>query len=351
MLKKMTLEQYQANAKRAFGHFDFKPVENSNSESISSGTIVTFQLGALKVRAFKSMKVGPGGHFLVSAVFKGEQTVWNFSSDEPKGGGIVRTAFLLQHRDEGSCFIAVTSGRKLFKVIPLDDLEKCHVVEDEKGLHRVFGGKRVEELIELKKQVAFCLGLEEVFSKEESELIAALKKIDKAAREEIAAKERKLIREVLDRQEISVYRLKDGRPFSGQPATEDEWPLLPGKVRVVLVDEYTDGCSGNIIEAFIIRESPHGKEKSELSEATTKKPEREIQKQRLTELPRKMFALSEGRPSFYDVVTPELLKVLQDMGVNNGTPLALDSGEGKPFLLIRLVGKEVEEVGKLQAIS
>lgn len=232
-------------------HFNFKEIRRPEVTENKFGTRMIFHLGDLELCVFKSTAAGVNGRYVPCTIKKDRKIVWSFRMDEYEEGSS-KVAFLLSHEGDFD-LIAVTEGSKILKVIPLDDLEYCRVVEKGlKGVHEIIGGRSISELLCLKYQVAISLNFAVQLTSEEKELPSDLQESAHAAAQwDIAAKTRR-VKEILSRKKIWAFRTSDVKPVSGYPATCYEWRCLPGGTPVILVAKYQMGLHERSLEAFFV---------------------------------------------------------------------------------------------------
>lgn len=334
------IELKERTKERKVKHFSMEGVDLLKHEPHSAGVNIGFQLDGLKVNAFKSLKSGPYSPFLPTRIEKEQEVVWEFSDE--REDGIKKIAFLLSH-DDGFNLIALISGQNVLKVIPLDDLEKCHVIKTTNG-RQIVGGRGLLDTLKLKRQIADSLGFVWVPTVTESKLLelrASKASVAAEKNDKVAEKERRR-QEILGREKILVYR-ENGQKIFGIPVVENEWQCLPDGTGVILVSEYDSGNFKGISEAFFVDKKGIPKKRSccIVTETLPKKSDDVAP----VEMTRQLFQFGEIIDEF-PLVTGETLEQLRAQKVNSGSQFAVIY-KGQPPVLVKLVGNQVETLGNL----
>lgn len=326
-------------------HFNLDGVSLLKHDAHAAGVNICFQIDGLKVHAFKSIKSGPKGLFLPTKIEKDQEIVWEFSDE--REDGVKKIAFLLSH-DDGFNLIGLISGDNVLKAVPLDDLEKCHVIKTTNG-RQIVGGRSLLDMLKLKRQIADSLGFVWVPTASESKLlklraskaVAAPEKNDKNV-------ERERRRQVIfGREKIMVYR-ENGQKIWGIPVTDSEWQCLPHKTGVILVAEYDDGSFKNPTEAFFVDKSRSMPRKDKACQVTKTLPKKSNDVAPV-EMTRQLFQFGDIIDEF-PLVTGETLEQLRNQKVNSGSQFAVIYKD-QPPVLVKLVGNKVETLGNLVLLS
>lgn len=328
-------------------HFSMENVSTLRQSQTAMGINIVFQLGELRIHAFKSSKSGPRATFLPSIIEKNGEAVWEFSSE--RESGVRKIALLLTHED-GFNLIAVVSEDKLLKVIPLDDLEKCHVIKTTTG-NQVIGGRSLLEIARLKGEVAASMGLISQLSASESRLMQLRREKvqtgDESRKEKAAERERRR-QEILGREKILVYR-ENGQKILGIPLTSDEWQCLPDGTGVVLVAKYKDGFASEPSEAFFVQKKGSAVKKDRSCKVSATMPKKEKDVAAPIEMSMQLFQFGDVIDEF-PLVTGETLEQLRSQKVNCGSQFAVSYKSQDP-VLVQLIGNEVKTLGNLKLLS
>lgn len=327
-------------------HFDISSITPiGHPLELSNGTKVSFMLGGLKVNAFKSAKAGKHGRYVPFSIEKEKETIWAFADE--KVGDVKKIAFLLTH-DKGFHLISIISGDKVLKVVPLDDLEKGHVIQTTSG-RQITGGRSVLELFHIKGDVADSLNFVRHVSALEEKLMAAHKESFKVEKSDKAAEKERRRQAILARPKISGFR-EDGKKITAIPVVENEWQCLPNETGVILVSKF-DGTAKGMIEAFFVGKKGSSCYKvlpcfvSEKPVAAKKDAEAPL------EITEEIFSFG-GRVDAFQTVSGKTLDLLRQRGVNCGSQFAVryESNPDQP-VLVALRGNEVVTCGNLLAVA
>lgn len=328
------------------GRFFFEEEKYINIELICSNVIV-------------------GGEYMPSRVFDMlGNNLWSFKDE--KENGFEGRGRLVLFKKISDLVIYLENREGITKVIPLMSLARFKPIKLGDELLNL-GGRTLEEMAELKKGLAKELGRKAIFTKEEDEALEEVWLIRKAnrraEREEEEARRaeehqrrkeerRKKTEAILKRSPITVYTA-EGQILGGIPVVGSEWQLLPGHIKVVLVESFDEetGLPGKPMEAFIVKKIDYQREKTYVKNLVfSKKP---VSEKVIPVALDKLFFRIGGK--FVKILhfSSEDAKLLREQGVDSETMIAVGvpDANGKYCIVLLNENKEEKAVGAFAPVN
>ncbi len=291
----------------------------------------------VRVEMVKSKKIKEGD-FLPAKIYHNENMIWNFKDEDFSGLGE------LVYYKKAYYIALVNRQREIVRVIPLEDLPvvRAKVGDDICYLGRTTPKKLHQIKIALGKELRLqyvTSAMEKKIYRKENELKEKKKEEQKRLKEKIR---KQRLQELLNRPEILAFS-EDGQKRHGIPATEDEWPTLPHRHPVILVESYDQKTKtpGPMIEAFFVEKAKSGKySKKKVKPVTEEKPASQF------ELAGILQVFFQGEIKQIPLLNKEEdIRELTAKGLNSGTIVAVSqANQDKPYKFFRLKKGELKSL-------
>jgi len=297
---------------------------------------------------------------LISMIFdQSGQELWRHKKIE---GQKTRISKLIFHEEIKEHVIISERWGIIYKVIPTLDLMKDKVRESTE-IALFVGGRKLADLIYIKKSIARQLGMRYVFSDDEKKYLTAQQKLktkrmeaeQKLALEKKQEEYKEKIRNkkgrlsnLISREEIKVMG-PNGEKLWGIPVVETEWEVLPVDTKVIGVERYEKDMGLEDMkpfEAFVTGKTVSGKcVKKRLTVAML--PKLKAIKEPMVKVLGVLIFEIDGKSEEVQLFSQNGLDVLRKNGLNNGTIVAIGAQEDKEFEVMKLEGNECQRIGSL----
>lgn len=300
--------------------------------------------------------------YLPAKIEKNGVEWWSFKKDHPGYRGLATLAAC------GEELVIMLSTRfELHGVLPIRDLPNMQKIGGE-----FIGGRKLKELVFLKRAVAEEFNLRPVWTTREENMLRALEQVaaeanaeaNKAAEaqraaaraeEEMRRERARIEREerrarILGRKKIVGYTSTGDRRI-GTPVVGDEWMVLRDGAFCVLVTSFDEetGAIGDLIESFAVLKKGGGNpSKRSVATVTSENPKPVLAK--IVKELKTVVVTIKGEPEEVIVTeNMEQVRALNAQGLNSGTlAMCPKGGDSGRFSLYRLQDGGIESVGEVK---